>query len=733
MSNRDRAPGLAASSAERVTWPVRSGVFPPLADCFSARPETAPGLKAALVPGTTVVLASHQVAARGTRSWLGSCGKTQLAVYVAESLWQAGEVDLLAWVSAGSRASVLTGYLEAAVAAMGIPVDGDAESIASRFVRWLNDTDRRWLMVLDDLSDAAHLDGLWPAGATGKVLVTSANPEVLAGARQTLVLPVGVYSPREALSYLMGRLAADPDQRLGAIDLVDDLRCEPLALTQASAVIASSSLTCRDYRERYARRRDQFADTANKDPSAAEVAWTLSVDQAERLSPGGSVELLLAFGAVLDGTAIPGGLFTTRSACSYLAADGDAALAEPRRAWDEVLNLERAGVLTIDVGDARSVRMSPVIQAAVRTAMPEQMLGRAANAAAAALLEAWPAQDTPAWVTAALRSCTAGLQRVAGGALWAGGGCHPLLVRAGQSLDNARLTGPAVSYWGELVTASDRVLGPDHSATLLAGQRLAGAYLVAGRPEQAISWFQWVLAGRARALGPDHPDILAVQISLGHALVAAGQPDDAVAVMREASIVCERLRGSDSPDTLATRDEYAAACCAAGRYADAIPSYKRTLADRERVQGGRHPDTITTRQKLADAYLASGQDKQALSQHKRALSDREQVAGREHPDTIAARASLASAYFATDRVARALQLFEQVSAESERLLGPDHPDTLARRAKLADIYYSAGLLTDARILLRDIASRCERVLPAGDPLSQAILESLGKVTDGLTE
>ena len=712
----------------RVGWPVRSGASPPLADVFSARPETAPGLKAALVPGTAVVLVPRHVAAGGARSWLGSSGKTQLAAYVAESLWQSAEVDLLAWVSATSRMSVLAGYVEAAVAAMGIPAEGDAESIASRFARWLADTDRSWLIVLDDLTDAAHLEGLWPAGPRGKVLVTSAHPEVLAGVPQVLVLPVGVYSPREALSYLMGRLAADPDQRLGAIDLVDDLGCEPLALAQASAVIASSSLTCRDYREQFARRRDQYADTANKDPTATEVAWTLSLDQAERLSPGGSVEPLLALGALLDGNEIPGGVFTTRATCSYLVAGGTVEMADPRRVWDEVVNLERAGLITIDSAGLRAVRMSPVIQAAVRAAMPDRMLERAARAAADALLELWPAEDVPAWTTASLRSCTASLQWAAGRVLWAGS-CHPVLQRAGQSLDNARLTGPAVTYWGELVTTSDRALGPDHADTLQAGQRLAEAYLTAGRPGQALSWFQWVLAGRARALGPDHPSILAVQTSLGHALVAAGQPDDAVAVLSEAAAACERQRGPDDPVTLAARDEYAAACCVAGRYADAIPSYERTLADRERVQGGRHPDTIATRQKLADAYLAGGQPKQALSQHKRALSDSERAAGPDHPDTVAARAHLASAYYATGRVARALQLFEQVSAESERLLGADHRDTLDRRAHLANLSYSAGLLTDARTLLRDVAARCERALPAGDPLIRTVLESLGQIPD----
>src|SRR6202142_1006572 len=126
MGSRERSAESAGSPGERVAWPVRSGALPPPVDGFSARPETAPGLKTALVPGTAVVLVPHQVLAGGARSWLGSCGKTQLAVYIAESLWQSGEIDLLVWVSGTSRASVLTGYVEAAVGAMGIPANGEA-------------------------------------------------------------------------------------------------------------------------------------------------------------------------------------------------------------------------------------------------------------------------------------------------------------------------------------------------------------------------------------------------------------------------------------------------------------------------------------------------------------------------------------------------------------------------------------------------------------------------------
>jgi hypothetical protein len=174
-------------------------------------------------------------------------------------LWQSGKVDLLVWAVATSRASVLSAYVEAAVAVMGADPADDAETVASRFISWLAETSRPWLVVLDDLSDTADLEGLRPDGPAGRVLITTSNPAAVPGPQRALVLSVGAFSPREALSYLMGRLTADPDQRLGAIDLVADLGYEPLALAQASAVIASSVLSCRDYRGYFARRREHMA------------------------------------------------------------------------------------------------------------------------------------------------------------------------------------------------------------------------------------------------------------------------------------------------------------------------------------------------------------------------------------------------------------------------------------------------------------------------------------------
>jgi hypothetical protein len=730
MVNPLQAADPVGARGRGAAWPVRSGSVPSLADGFSARPETAPGLAAALAPGATVALAPSREAGEageGPPDWPVSSGKTQLAAYAAESLWRSGGVDLLVWVVAASRASILSGLVEAA-AATGSDHVGDAESVAARFIDWLSQTGRSWLLVLDDLRNAEDLDGLWPEGPAGQVLITTADSATVAGVREAIVLPVQEFSTREALSYLMGRLTADPDQRLGALDLVGDLDREPTALAQASAVIASSRQTCRDYRGYFAQRQAQLGGTAEGVPSATAVTWTLSVEHAERLSPGGGAQYLLALAALLDGHGIPGAVFTTSAVCEYLGDGGSGPAVDPNVAWGALLSLERAGLLSIDSATTPpTVRMTPTVQAAIRAATTKAVAERAARAAADALLEVWPADEPHPWIAADLRSCAVGLQQAAGDMLWAGGRCHPLLVRAGQSMDGARLTGPAVTYWRELATASDRVAGPGSTDTLMAGSQLAGALLAAGQAPEAVAWAQWVLAGHARVLGPDDPSTIAARIALGRAFVAAGQSDAAIPVLEGAAADCERVLGTDHLDTVGARDELAAACRAAGRSNDAVKLYRRTLADHERLQGPRHPDSMTTRQLLADTYLAEGRVKDAISQLKRVLDDREHVLGPDHMDTIVARGSLASAYHSAGKMASALQLYQQACEGYARVLGADDPETLERCANLAQAYYKAGRLTDATRLLRDTLERCDRVLPPQDPLTQNVKDSLSNI------
>jgi hypothetical protein len=715
-----------------AAWPVRSGLVPPLAEGFIARPETVPGLEGALVPGAAVALVSSQGTEGGGYDQPRSCGKTQLASYVARSLWRSRAVDLLAWVTAMSRASVLSGYVQAA-ARLGLDYAGDAESVAARFVAWLDGTSRPWLVVLDDLCSAADLTGLWPTGPAGRLLITTADPATVSAGRPAVPVAVPAFSTREALTYLSDRLTTDPEQRSGAIDLVADLGGEPAVLAQAGAVIASSGIPCREYRHYFAHRRAQLAAAAGGEPPPAAVTWTLSASHAEQLAPGGGTWLLLVLAALLDGRAIPVTVLTAPAACRYLTDQGAVAGPDPRGAWSALVALERAGLLAIDQATMPPVaRMSRALQAVVRAATPQEVVDQAVRAAADALAEAWPADQPRSWLATSLRSCAASLRQAAGDALQSGGSCHRLLLLAGHSLDRARLTGPAVDWWRDLATGSDRILGPGHPDALAAGGLLGDALLAAGQAAEGVSWFEWVLAGRASAFGPDHPGTIAAQVGLGRALVAAGQAGDAVAVLDEAARRSEHVRGPHDADTLAARDQYAVACLAAGKAAEAIRSYKRSLADREQLHGPAHPGTMAASLRLAGAYLAAGRAKDAIAQGKRVLADRERVLGPDHPDTLATRASLAAAYDAAGQMGAALQHHQEAWAGYERAFGADHPDTIARRAELAYAYYAAGQIGDAVALLRDTVTRSEQALSPGDPLTQALQQTLADITAEMT-
>ena len=180
----------------------------------------------------------------------GGSGKTQLAAALAHELWDNRAVDLLVWVKASSRSAIMTGYA-LTLAELGAADPGDdLLTGAQRFLAWLSSTERRWLVVLDDLADPADLDGLWPGGPDGRVVVTARRGDTLVAPNRRIA-PVPAFSTREALAYLTARLATDPGQRTEALDLAHDVDCQPLALAHATAALICTGASCRDYRGWY--------------------------------------------------------------------------------------------------------------------------------------------------------------------------------------------------------------------------------------------------------------------------------------------------------------------------------------------------------------------------------------------------------------------------------------------------------------------------------------------------
>jgi tetratricopeptide (TPR) repeat protein len=675
--------------------PLLSGMVPPVAERYY--PRAVAGLdQRGLLPGRTIVLTPAPQTADGPPAE-GGTGKTQLAAGFAQALWNARAVDVLVWVTAGSREAVLTGFASAASAIGAADPDEDAATAASRFRTWLAGTRRPWALFIDDLADPADLDNSWPSGPSGQVIITTrlTAAELERAAGQLSIVPVGALADRDALSYMFSMLAFH-DQRAGALGLCEDLDGLPLAITQAAGVINARHLTCREYTEELAERSRRLSGVRVAGMStAALAAWLLAVECAQRISPEGLAWPVLRLAACLGPHGIPAAVLTSQAACGIVTGrPGTADPAGPGLIRAAITNLGRLGLVSIDtVSPAQLVRIHPSVQAAARAHLAPDSLEQVVAAAANALAEAWPAAAEPV-LDQILRDCVSALRATSESSLWKPE-VHPLLFRAGRSLEDSRLSECAMEYWQSMVTTSSRLLGPAHASTVAASDRLGTALEATGHADDAITVLQTALAVREQSRGPDHPETIDARAHLAHAYEAAGRLADAVAVYESTVAGLERQFGRGDPHTLAARASLAAAYQSAGLTHDSLAASKMVLADAERLLGTAHPTTLVARASLAEALQDAGQPRDAARQHAQVLAHRERAQGADHPDTIAARASLASALRRAGKSQDAIRQYEQVLTDRERVQGPDHPDTMAARANLAFAYRSAGQLRAA--------------------------------------
>ena len=724
--------GTVTSSGSGV---LLSGTVPPLADAYHPREQSGPDLASSMRPGQTVVLVHGEETGQASRvpAAQGGTGKTQLAVEFTHAMWNTRTVEILIWVNAASRESVITGFAQAANTVDASQPDEGAETAAARFVSWLAHTRRPWALVIDDLAELSDLEDLWPSGASGRVLITSRLPASAfedavaeggtaqgstAEGMNLRVVPVPGLNRREALDYVTSRLSDYPDQRIEALDLGEDLDGLPLALAQATAAMSARRQGCREYRALLAERIGHMP--AVPGASAAVLAtWSIAAECAHQLPPTGLAWPALVLAAMLDHHGVPGAVLTSPASCGYIAGRPSTAnAADQNMVRAAINNLAQAGLVTIDpVSPVRTVQMHASVQAAVRAYLPAADLEQVVLAAADALLETWPDGDgagtgavaqgpfQQAQLEQALRDCAATLRASDGGLLWKPE-AHPLLFRAGLSLEHSRLFEAAITYWKSMVATSTRLLGPAHANAVVARDRLAAAYEAAGKSADAIAVFQTALAEREKHQGSEHPETIAARAHLAHAYQSAGRPADAIGLYERTVADSARLLGAAHPVTLDARASLAETYQASGEPREAIAAYEALLADAEHHLGVGHPTTLGARASLGAAYAASGRAKDAIGQFQRALSDQERMHGPDHPDTIAARASLASAYRSAGKQKDAIGQYDRVLADRERVSGADHPDTIAARANLAYAYRSAGRLREAvPIYERTLADR----------------------------
>jgi hypothetical protein len=604
---------------------------------------------------------------------LGGVGKTQLAAALVRRRWAAEDVDLLLWVTATGRTSVVKAYKQAARVVTGID-ETDSEVAARSFLSWLADPgDRSWTVVLDGVADPADLNGLWPpVSPSGRTVVTSQRKDNgLAAGR--VVVNVDTFTDAEARSYLTDKLG-DSD---GIDDLAAALGNLPLALAQATAYIADRQIGCREYLELFkALPLDRLGPDFLPDDHLGPVAatWTLSINRADAKPPPGAARPLLDLAALLHGDRIPRQIFDCAAVLAYCGGRSGAAIGS----WgvDEALQrLHRFSLVTVD-RSTQTVQIHGLVQRAVYDDPGHDR--SAAAVAADAICDLWSIVDTDETFEQALRDNVRVLRERADAQLWAGR-VHPVLPRAGTSLGETGLTAGAVTYFTALHATAVERLGGDHPHTLDIRHELAYWQGQSGDATAAVAILTEVVDARRRVLGPDHPDTLTARHNLAAWLGESGEIEKAFAGFLTVIGDRGRILGADHVDTLTSLHNAAYWLGLHGN--GAVEILEKVLEKRLAILGPDHPDTLLTRYNLA-YWLSQTDPARAIEEYERLLADRDRVLGRDHPDTLLTRFDLAQCHGLSGAPAQAEVTLRKLLPEQVRVLGGEHPDTRITRQSL---------------------------------------------------
>lgn len=690
---------------------------------------------------------------------LGGGGKTQLAARLAYH--HRGQLDVVWWVTctptAGTedqRAVARARFADLGSSHLSLSADDNPDARVAAVRRWLETTDRPWLLVFDDAHDWSTIEGMIPQRGPGLSLITSRNPHWdLADA----VLDVAVFDRAEAAAFLQARSGIDDPQ--GALALADALRGLPLALEQAAAFLAHSPLALgfASYIEALRTRGlDVFGGRVDEYPHVVTTVWEQSFDAVAERSPR-AAELLELLG-VLAPVPVP----TTLFGGSDGAAEVDAARALDELARDSLLSAA-----------SDTVVVHPLVHQAIARRLGDEQRHVARRRAIELLAAALPCSSTNRRAPPAdwpqYEALLPHVMSIAGAPPAPGEDASDLLgllngecvylLSAGQRLravtvaettaelatDRRRAEHPEAAEHLEALRAAsnrarayqlvgrtteaiaigdavrddrERILGPDHRDTLSSRADLVVSHQWAGNIHEAIELGMSVLEDRTRVLGTDDNDTLWSRIELGWSHLSAGHCDAAIAWFTKALADRERLRGPEDPehpDTLWDKASLAFAYQSAERTAEATPLFEEVVHARRRVLGPRHPDTLWTEAQLGNSYRAAGLVDDAITIGEAALAGTERVLGPDHPDTLWARAYLARAYRSDGRATEALAIHEKVLADRERILGPDHPDTVTAREDVAAVYRSVGRITEALAISEQVLAERERILGPDHP------------------
>jgi hypothetical protein len=659
---------------------------------------------------------------------MGGVGKSQIAIeYVYR---HADEYDVVWWIPAEQPGQILTALVELAQR-LGLEVGTDATTAVPAVLEALR-TGRpysKWLLVFDNAEDVDAVQRQLPGSGTGKILVTSRNPEWDQWAR---TLSVDVFTRDESKQLLRRRTRDLSDS--DADRLAEALGDLPLAIEQAAAWHAATGMAVDEYLGLIEDKRAELLglEKSTDYPKSVAAAWTLSLDRLAGHDP--AALQLLQVCAFFAPDSISRNLFSgARNA--EVARELDEARRDPIKLARAIRDLNRYALVRIQHRD-NTLQLHRMVQAVLIARMSAQQQADMRHAAHRLLADADPGNPNEAtqWprYQALLPHVTAS-RVIDNDDPWVRQlliGMVQFLYYWGDHVGGRDLAGTIFLTWrdrfgeddpqtveltwwyayllrvlGEFAEAAAlnaenveicrRTAGEDHEATLAGIGQMAADLRVKGEFARAQALDEDVLARCKRLFGEDDPTTLNAAHNLAVSLRLAGDFRSALELDQDTWERRATVFGVDSDATLNTLNGLGIDERECGDYLGSRARQEETYRRYVRVMGITNPATVRAARVLSVCRRRAGDLEGARRLSEDTLERFQRRYGDTYPDTLATATNLAVDLRQTGDLAAARDLGQRTYEQYRDTLGERHPYTLSARTNLAITLRLLGELDEA--------------------------------------
>ncbi|KAJ4303184.1 hypothetical protein N0V90_002077 [Kalmusia sp. IMI 367209] len=609
-------------------------------------------------------------------------GKSQLALEVAHRTRQRDKNRSVFWIDASDIDSLHLSYASIAQK-LDIPNWDDNKADSRQLVKaYLSRKgERQYLLVFDNTDNvnlessgmstgATYLTDYLPQSEWCSIIYTTTNSDIakrLAAPNVVKLKEMTLSMAQKMLeNHIQSPLLRSEQQE--AQLLLHELSYLPLAIVQATAYINTRNITIQEYRSKVERQREAVLKRSSEEDGSQEynrigpMTTTLLISLDQIRGDGGLAVDYLFLAACVDRKDIPLDLLPASS---------------PREREEAISVLSSYGLITRRPAES-SLELHQLVHRALRKWLEEQgQLNQSTQSAIVQLSRVFPDHSHGS------RKKTSLVQKYA------------------MALNSDGRYNESEELFTQVVRIRKRILGNEHSDTLISMAGLASTYRSQGRWKKAEELGVEVMETRKRALGDEHPHTLTSMGNLALTYSKQGRWKKAEELGVKVMETQRRVLGDEHPALTYSEQKM---------WEKAEELGIQVTETSSRILGNEHSDTLTSMGNLALTYWSQGKWNEAEELGIQIIETSSRVLGNEHRDTLARKSNLAVTYTSQGRYKEAEELFLQVIKISSKVLGVEHPNTLGSMTGLALTYKSQGKWIEAEELGVQVVEASSRVL-----------------------